>query len=104
MSISYATNDYREEVYPPDSFEDNLVELILERVKVRRIPKSQVYNTMVDIDPKIAKSAIQPADSLRESITRFVNRASVETANQLLSRILGGVEQDPYLAGITKRR
>lgn len=86
------------------AFPGQLVEIILDEVKRRRLTKSQVHKYMKEIDPDLASMIIHPEHTLRQSVDFFVTHTTSETGNELLGYILGGVPQDPFLTGIAKRK
>lgn len=104
FSLQLPSGDFSEDVPPTLDADNSLVKMIADRAKSRRLSKSQIYEIMLDINNSLAKSVIRPVDTMRETISRFVENSGPETANRLLSRVLGEVEQDPYLAGISQRK
>ena len=104
LSLNFPNSDFSEEIPFSLAAEDNIGEIILKYSKDRRLSKNQVYFYMNEIDDSLANLVIRPGYTLRESIAKFIKNGGPEIANRLLSRVLGVVEQDPYLMGITKRK
>lgn len=98
----------RSEVYQADLYdqpvESDLVGLIQDRAKSKRLSKDRVVGYMRDIEPAVVDVISKNNVSLRALIEQFVLRVGPDGGSRLLGRVSGGIEQDPYLQGISERR
>ncbi len=98
------------ELYEEDGFEkgyrteNELIKLIYDRCKSRRLSKDKVLTFMREIDFEIARKLTRQPLTLGDYVREFVLAAGPAGSNRLLQKVAGSPEQDPYLIGITSRK
>ncbi|MDZ7477382.1 hypothetical protein U5F73_20710 [Stenotrophomonas pavanii] len=92
-----------EEVSPPAPNSDGLVDLVLEALSRKRLPKRELKALLAKINPSFG--VIESDDmTSRELINYFLSISSTSARKSLLRSIGLDVEDDLYLGGIADRR
>lgn len=87
----------------PSTNERVAAELIYEAVKQRRMAKDRLLRHIEAVSKTTASLLREEDLPAKEMISLFVQTESATAIDQLLARISGGTEQDPFLAGIANR-
>ncbi|MEA9747536.1 hypothetical protein VDF76_10985 [Xanthomonas campestris pv. raphani] len=91
-----------EELSPQSDRADGLLDVVVNSVMKRRIPKRELRSLLGAIDPPLMRS-VKDGLTARELLNFFLSNSSNDARKDLLRELGMEVEDDLYLGGISSR-